>query len=312
MLSTSQTDFIQTIARGEAIHVNAGHMLYRRLIVDHPVKPWFIKAHDSSLFTIESKRSEALRYLEKEANVYQHLRDMQFAHIPMSHHFSDGVLLLSGLTEQDGWHWKIPSGHNGAKYVVSALNALEALQSIDTHHMFDTEPSANFFWQEGWGSDKSMLEAIRSHKHIWSSRLRENSNQSLERLAMSLTTVQLSAPLPVTGHISHHDIRQSNLAWHPVEGTVLVDWSWASHGVHNADATMLLIDLHKSGVDVSLWLPTHFNADYAKLLIGYWLLRVGEPSAQGNDVVRLQQLVSAISAFELVTAVTTTIQNRTP
>lgn len=300
MLSSTQTNFIKSIAIGKHEPVNSGHMLYRRSIVHHPSQPWFIKAHDPDLFTIDKKRDESLRYLAKEAEVYSHLRNHSFRHIPAEHHFKDGVLLLSGLRDTDGWHWKIPVGEHARTYIRSVLTALDTLQSTPTHTMFDTEPSVDYFWQTGWGTDKSMVNAVATYHEKWGSALHPGTKHSLAKLNASIDDIRLHAPPKISTHMSHHDIRQSNLAWHPELGTVIIDWSWASHGVHHADSTMFLIDLHKSGVDVSEYLDEFYNIEYAKLLIGYWLLRVGEPTAQGNDEVRLHQLASAVSAFELL------------
>lgn len=300
MLTKSQRKFIDSVAKGAHEPVNSGHMLYIRSLVHHPAEPWFYKAHDSSLFSLEKKRSESLRYLQKEASVYKHLREKGYQHIPDKHHFNDGVLLLSGLRTQDGWHWRAPGGDMNAEYINSTLRALGKLQAIPTHSMFDTESSVDFFWDTGWGSDRSLIDAINIQIAGQSEHLRSQTHHSLQKLASSLDEIRLHKKPEIGTHISHHDIRQSNLAWHQSHGTVIVDWSWASHGVKDADTTMFLIDLHKSGVDVSPWLLRYFNPEYAKLMIGWWLLRAGEPSAQGNDIVRLQMLISAASAFELL------------
>jgi hypothetical protein len=302
MLTTSQKEFIHLVAKGTPSPVNSGHMLYVRSLIDSEDSPWFVKAHDADLFTHDKKRDEALRYLRKEYAVYQHLRGQKFNHIPNQHHYQDGVLLLSGLTKTRGWHWRIPGASDAQTYIRSVLDTLDTLQTISTHKMFDSESSVDFFWQNGWGSNESVASSISAHSHNWHDVLRPNTQHALAQLAKSIHEVKLRDKPIISEHISHHDIRQSNLAWHPKHGTVIVDWSWASHGVHNADSTMFLIDLHKSGVDVSSFLVHYFNDQYAKLLIGYWLLRLGEPTASGNDEVRLHQLVSALSAFELLNA----------
>jgi hypothetical protein len=300
MLHSSQQEFINSIAPGERKIVHSGHMLYERSLVHHDASPWFIKAHDAELFTLDKKRDEALRYLEKEYQVYRYLHDNKYIHIPDEHHYKDGVLVLNGLRVEDGWHWKIPASTHSEAYITSILQALDTLESISTDAMFDNEPSVQFFWEKGWGSKDSVLEAIETHHGKWGSLLRKETEKDLAELAHSIDLIRLTTPPKIGSHISHHDIRQSNIAWHPEHGTVVVDWSWASHGVKGADATMFLIDLHKAGIDVTQYLASYFNQEYAKLLIGYWLLRVGEPSAQGNDEVRLHQLISAISAFELL------------
>lgn len=300
MLTKEQEQFIDSYSSGQLLPINAGHMLYERSMIHHKDSPWFVKAHNSSLFTIDSKRDEALRYLEKEHAVYQHLDSQQYPHIPEQHHYKHGVLLLSGLRPEDGWHWKAPHGTDTDTYITSVLDALTTLESVPSHTMFHSEPSVDFFWEKGWGSGRSITDAAATHYSKWADLLHTPAKHAARRLVGSTDAVSLRQPPIIGAHMSHHDMRQSNLAWHPTHGTVIVDWSWASHGVKHADATTFLVDLHKAGVNVDPYLVNYFNIDYAKLLIGFWLLRVGEPSAQGNDDVRFHQFVSAISAFELI------------
>ena len=71
-------------------------------------------------------------------------------------------------------------------------------------------------------------------------------------------------------------------------------------GLPNSDTTMFLVDLTKSGIDVSEYLDRYFNPDHAHILIGFWLARALEPPSKSNPEVRLHQLASAITAYNLI------------
>jgi hypothetical protein len=98
--------------------------------------------------------------------------------------------------------------------------------------------------------------------------------------------------------LAHADLRQSNLAWHPTEGVKIVDWSWAGPSSPGLDKTSFLIDLAKSGVDITRY-ANHFDTVHARKLMGFWLGRAIQPALPGS-IVREHQLASAITAFELL------------
>jgi thiamine kinase-like enzyme len=104
---------------------------------------------------------------------------------------------------------------------------------------------------------------------------------------------------PDVFYFTHHDLRQANLAWHPQLGVKIIDWSWAGTGRKYSDTTTLLIDLHKSGHDVEKYLD-YFNPDHALTLIGFWLAHSLWPTKSDDDSVRFHQVVSAISAYNLL------------
>ena len=63
---------------------------------------------------------------------------------------------------------------------------------------------------------------------------------------------------------------------------------------------MLLIDLKKSGIKIPKESLRYFDAEHAALMFGYWLARSTEPHREGKESVRFHQLVSALSAFQLI------------
>ena len=134
---------------------------------------------------------------------------------------------------------------------------------------------------------RSGFAAIPQHTHL-------EEVQHLQQEASSLSRTPPLLP-------AHNDARQSNIAWHPEQGVRIVDWSWADPAPKNADATMFLIDLAKSGHDVSGHLA-RFNRDYAVILAGFWLAHSTWQARDAGSTVREHQVASAASALELIRA----------
>jgi len=100
--------------------------------------------------------------------------------------------------------------------------------------------------------------------------------------------------------MAHNDARQSNIAWHENEGVRMVDWSWADPAPEHADTTMFLVDLAKSGHDVTPYMYS-INKEYLVTLIGFWLAHSIWETRDGSTTVREQQVASAVAAYQLLT-----------
>ena len=91
------------------------------------------------------------------------------------------------------------------------------------------------------------------------------------------------------------------MAWHPKRGTKLIDWSWSGPGESGSDITSLLIDLHKSGHNISNYYK-EINLDHCLTLMGFWLNHATWPY-RSDDTLRFQQFLSALSAYEIYTTI---------
>lgn len=275
-------------------------MLYHRLLSDEP-EGWFVKAFDEELFTDQSKLEEAKRYLEKEYRMYEHLHRHGFKHIPKQFFHERDVLLLGAYKASEGWYWRHPRGDESDRYIREALAALRTLESIPHHQLFADEPTLAYFWQHGWANPDEVVRYLDKAEKRWKDQLNDANLCTINKLRRFGHHHKLtSQPIATTPTTSHHDARQSNIAWHPRAGVIVVDWSWAGAGLEKADTTMFLIDLHKSGIDVGDYLAEFFNAEYASLMMAYWIMRFGKVTAGGNEKVRLHQFLSALGAFELL------------
>ena len=170
---------------------------------------------------------------------------------------------------------------------------------------FDIESSRDSFIKEGWASlDEQKIAKLRELPLGFLDRLTPHSQNITKKLLADLPTL-----LNTGGRHSdikklvfcHHDIRQSNMAWHPKRGTKLIDWSWSGPGESGSDITSLLIDLHKSGHNISNYYK-EINLDHCLALIGFWLNHATWPY-HGDDTLRFQQFLSALSAYEIYTTI---------
>ena len=159
--------------------------------------------------------------------------------------------------------------------------------------------------QEGWDAiDDTVRETIVARiaelSAQWPSQQRAAAlslGEEVQHLQQEASSLSRTPPLLP----AHNDARQSNIAWHPEQGVRIVDWSWADPAPKNADATMFLIDLAKSGHDVSGHLA-RFNRDYAIVLAGFWLAHSTWQARDAGSTVREHQVASAASALELIRA----------
>lgn len=285
--------------------VAGGHMSYERLLVEsqeHGLQ--FAKIHDASRFTDPVREHHSREYLVKEHAMLSHLRAQSFSHIPRhSRLIDDHSLIMEGLSPDDGWHWRAPTNQID-HYTHDVLAALDELAATEqpTDFLNSHGPAHDAFIREGWLSlDASGINTVATNLQHAASHMHprmQNAAQQLRTQLQDLCTQPLPSGTPT--QLCHHDLRQANVAWHPDYGARIVDWSWADVGLDHADHTSLLIDLHKSGHDMSRYLDRHFNPEHARLLLSFLLARSIAPARSDDSSVRFHQTVSAVSAFDLL------------
>ena len=275
-----------------------GHMAYKHMLVGSSSQPRptvFIKQHDPTQFDDPIREAHSRTYLEKEHAVYQHLSHHNFSHIPEQFELiGNQALLLPALSLEAGWQWRMPSNDaHRQNYIRQIIAALTDLQKIPIDDQSLLRDSHAIFLREGWRDFTALRSQIE--KRLLEIPGSELLLSNLEDYAADVDRLDSLVPNVTT----HHDLRQSNIAWHPDEGVRIVDWSWSAAGLPNADSTSFIIDLAKAGHDVS-GLLEYFNPDHAKILIGFWLAHSTRPANTQNDSVRTQQAVSAIHADRIL------------
>lgn len=290
------------------IKVDAGHMAYDHQYVIHEDDYIFCKKHIASRFTEANREKNSRWYLKKELAVYKHVRSQGYNHIPKRIELIDGTILAMDAFHPDkGWLLRAPSDEQFPLYVDDAIAAFDALQQTRIPHAPKYEkviaPTYPTFWKEGWDAindeiAERVVIKINDLANGWSPEQKTNVArlvENLEELRTMATTFDRNPQL----FMAHNDARQSNLGWHPKAGSRLFDWSWAGPAPKDADTTMMLIDLTKSGHDISPWMH-RFNKEYAVTLIGMWLAHSMWETRDGNTTVREHQAASAVAAFKLL------------
>lgn len=282
--------------------VDAGHMEYTKLLSEKNGSTVFAKQHNPTRFTDDDRATRAYHYLEKEAFTMAHLRQQNFPHIPKRSVLHEDTLVMDAFREEDGWKWRADSDFLDA-YILTSLDAFAALETrAIPADSFPIDPTYESLRDEGWQSfNDGTLSLLQERLRQFAPRLNEASRQTAKELFDDIAELYRASQQPHTvSHfvLCHHDIRQSNLAWHPEHGTRLVDWSWAGLGEPKSDSTSFLIDIAKSGYDISAYRDC-INPHHCLTLIGFWLAHSTWP-AHGDDTVRFQQFVSALSGYEVL------------
>lgn len=284
-----------------------GHMAYDHFITAHADAKAFVKQHNPSLFTDPHREAHSKAYLLKEHWCYEHLRAQDFPYIPDAVELiDDAVLAMTHLDPEDGWRWRAPRNNPDA-YIVDILASFSHLQTLDypdTASFHDAiHPTYATFWEEGWDTfNKTTTEVVKERLRQFAQNWEVDQQNSALDLLNSLEALSHQAQHQDRNPqlaFAHNDARQSNIAWHQTEGVRLVDWSWADKAPKNADATMFLIDMSKSGFSIDAY-REHLNPDYIRTLIGFWLAHSIEPTRDGSTKVREHQAASACIAFGLL------------
>lgn len=286
------------------IPVDGGHMQYDKNFLEGGEKLVFSKAHRDENFTDADKAERSKLYLQKEADVMAHLRTKGFSAVPEYSILLDSNLLMEAFEPANDWRWRAPKDATVAHYIADTLKAFDELEALPlSSETFDIEPSYLSFRKEGWESmNERVLTTLRERAEAFYPRMNETSQVSGRQLLESIDELRregLQPHAPERYVASHHDARQSNLAWHPDHGVRVIDWSWFGAGEPGSDATNFLIDIHKSGHDIRDYLGV-MNERHCLTLIGFWLAHASWPIHTADDSVRFQQFVSAVSAYEVL------------
>jgi ADP-ribose pyrophosphatase YjhB (NUDIX family) len=292
----SQQRLLQLPANTTLTAVEGGHMNYVKNMMASADQAIFVKSyigHDSG---------DHVAALQKEAAIAGYLRTAGYPYLPAFSHIAGQDFYMEALGPEHGWQWRVPESALDS-YVQDCLEAFAALENIPLPADVTDIPSAlGVYWEQGWQAlNHETLAEFADHI---APLLRPDSQATAKQLMDDVTLLQkaaLATPLSDTYVLCHHDARQANIAWHPAQGARLIDWSWADIGRPGSDATMLLIDLHKHGHDITPYLG-NINKEHCVALMGFWLEHATQPIGERDPSIRLQQYVSALAAYEVLGA----------
>lgn len=297
----------------ETTIIDAGHMAYDHLFVRSGNQRLFVKAHDASRFTDAFREAHSREYLKKEFAWFSGLSQNGFAAIPdRVDLIDDSLLAMDALHQDDGWLWRAPEDDQYDQYVRDTLQAFDDLQRIPIpeHPSYHQTIASTFetFWKEGWDDitdekTEALADKIIQLSKEWTIEQQQDALELIQNIASlrkQAKQIDRTAPL----FTAHNDARQSNIAWNPDPTTAgchtrLVDWSWGDPAPKDADSTMFLIDLAKSGYDIRQYID-HINKDWLITYIGFLLAHSLWQTRDGSSTVREQQIASASAAQKLL------------
>lgn len=281
------------------VAVDGGHMNYAKNMIITPDQSLFIKSYEGG-----GDVDWHMSALHKESAIMGHLRTSHYPHLPAFSHATGPDLFMQALPPDYGWYWRAPKQMIDA-YIRDCLDAFTTLEQMPVPADITNIPSTmNAHRSEGWQTfDDDRLSMLTDFVDQQTSRLRPASQKTARRLLADIPRLQRIAkdnPLPDSFVFCHHDARQANIAWHPEHGVRIVDWNWADIGRPGSDATMLLVDLHKHGHDISAYHHA-ISTEHCVTLIGFWLYHALQPIGEREPSIRLHQFISALSAYEVLT-----------
>jgi hypothetical protein len=270
-----------------------GHMAYSRFLIEAPDgRQAFAKVHLPENYVIRDASERAfveahshndLEYLKGEARNLAFVNRHAPGLAPELYAYENGVMLMQRL---DGAKWWLPDEKYLDQYVHDCFSAFDRLSSLpaDTGELNLDDRDIVSLRGNGWAQiDPERIQLAQL-----------NLPRLCEIGAEAVKNITIDTP-------SHHDSRQTNIAWWEDRSSKLVDLSWFNLGPRNTDSTMLLIDLAKYGHDIRRYMPGRFNEAYAWLRAGNWLNRATlPPSAPEREKVRQAQLKSALAALRLL------------
>ncbi|MEK7626257.1 MAG: hypothetical protein AAB423_02820 [Patescibacteria group bacterium] len=287
--------------------IKGGHMSYSKSVYINDSEKIFVKKFVARADLTKLQSAHALAYLHKENKIINQLSGLDISP-EFSELISSNSLILPAYTEESGWFWEAPEDTELLEnYISSILSVLSEKESatVDFENV-DILPSQQTLESSGWQKltklpdlKSQITDKVAQFKSALHPITVNSGHDLVENIGDLINQYRPVSSKELTA-FSHHDARQHNIAWHPDLGVRIVDWSWAGMGLPNSDTTMFLVDLTKSGIDVSEYLDRYFNPDHAHILIGFWLARALEPPSKSNPEVRLHQLASAITAYNLI------------
>jgi len=293
----------------ETTIIDAGHMAYDHMFVRSGNERLFVKAHDASRFTDAFREAHSRAYLQKEFTLFTQLSKEGFTAVPERVDLvDDSLLAMDALHQDDGWQWRAPEKKAAFdQYVRDVLDAFDQLQTKpipqNPNYHNAIEPTYETFWKEGWDDipDNKFLALTMKMTELsrgWNTQQQDYVRELIDDLP-SLKQYAGACQRNVPLFMAHNDARQSNIAWQPEQGVKIVDWSWGDPAPKNSDSTMFLIDLVKSGYDVSPYVD-HVNRDQVVVQIGMLLAHSLWQTRDGSSTVREQQVASASAAHRLL------------
>lgn len=302
----------------QVVSVSGGYSRNRRSLVGCGKKWIFAKEVDVELLPSDGK--EELSWLRKDYECTKALRYTMPEIVPDWEELivDDHVLLMSSYRADDGWVWSAPLDPTEQKsYIQTVINVTKQLESVK----FDEATIKSLKLQPRFrdelalddgltliiqnetirqqlidkytamGQDKS-LDQLYPAIHKMQTLLKDK--KALQDLSLRAASL-INQP---NDCFNHCDVRSDNIAYNPSTGQVkFVDWNWASFATEKFGSTEFLVDMARSGIDVTPWLDD-LNPEMLASMVGFYAKRcLKDPFAPGSTLRDMQSQTAAVSIY---------------
>lgn len=240
-------------------------------------------------------------WANKEATIYQLLAKNDFQYIPrlLSINKNATGFALEKLSAEDGWEWETEWSKERLFKTLDAMDSLASLSAADIpRRLLD-------------------INMINEHENPWLSFINNPSSRTTLRnmleksnkhdLAEDIAnTIFLKQAFDFNfskASLVHNDVRRDNCAWNQSTKQVkLIDWNWLQLGDRRIDVNSVLVNAHKSGLNLTDGFSHRLDENALLWLAGYWFqasLSLYKDNISEVATLKDYQFASAVSAYEL-------------
>lgn len=245
-------------------------------------------------------------WARKEIEAYEFLEEQSFPHIPklLAHNVDRTGFALEALAAGGGWDWTDTWNRERLNKTLSVMDELATLTPLAAPHDIFARGMISET-ADGW---RPLAESTEKQTML-REKLRASGHGTLAETVDFPAMATLSARFVFRNDsLVHNDVRADNGAWNPSLGAVkLIDWNWAQISDRRIDTNSLLVQVHKSGFDVTSQHADWLNADALQWLAGFWLngaAKIGLHNTSEVTTLGDHRLLSGIAALKLYSELT--------
>ncbi len=272
--------------------VEGGYSLAERGFIDLP--------GDKTIFVKVGTNEDTQRWAKKELTVYEYLESQSYPFIPdvLSKNSDRTGFALDALLSEEGWNWSEEWTTERLDATLVAMDALAQLHPVDKLLTSPSETAVDTS-RNGWNI---LVESPELQARLLDKLEKAGHNQIAKNINLHRELERSSQFVLKTDTLVHYDVRSDNCAWNSATNKVkLVDWNWAQLGDARVDTSATLVNIQRSGFDVSVAYIDRLDADALQWLAGFWLRGAATPIWKGgSESLRDRQLECGLAALYLL------------
>ena len=272
--------------------VKGGYSLAKRGLLDLP--------DGKTVFVKIGTAEDTKRWVQKELMVYEYLKGESYSFVPgvLSKNADRTGFALEALLPEEGWSWSEEWTTERLDATLAAMDALALLHPTDKLLVSPSETAVDTS-RNGWNM---LVESAELQARLLD-KLEKSGHEHIAKTIDLQRELERSLQFTLRRDtLVHYDVRSDNCAWNSEAKRVkLVDWNWAQLGDTRIDTAAALVNIQRSGFDVSAAYANRLDADALQWLTGFWLRGAATPIWKGgSESLRDLQLESGLAAMYLL------------